>query len=268
MRKLLQFACVLILSASCHASVGLVQSTAGGFAGGTVASLATITTSAAGYSGSTTVGSLLCLVLYMTSNTGGVANNNPAVSGGYGGSWTSGTMGPSAISDDGGNNNGATVIYWIANAPSMSPSQTTTVQGINAGLISGTVKIEFTLYEFNGVANPIVTELSGNGVTNDENAGGTPTVPFGLTTANTDLILVALIAAPGGSNLTAGSGYTLGINATTATVGQLEYQLNATPGKTSAAFTGSESFWGVTAMAFKAAPAGGGVIQRHRGSVF
>jgi len=70
---------------------------------------------------------------------------------------------------------------------------------------------------------------------------------------NEGAVLVILSAAGAGStNLTAGSGYTLGISATVATYGQVEYQLNAAPGQTTAAFTGTEPYWGTVAMAFAA----------------
>lgn len=277
MRKILQFACVLLIASRCFCSIALVQSKAGGSASGSVAFLGTVTTNAVGFSSTTGAGNLLVLVIWQNGGTTGdvISITTMPISGGYSPSdWLSAAANQSAGNDDGGITYCSGVgIFAIPNAPSMTSSQTTTVTARNNGA-AGTIKVEFAMYEFSGVAaSPIydLTSFDGQGVDfigDSGTPGGNWVSGFGISpTAHTDLIIVAM-QAQAGSNLTAGTGYTLGINASVATIGQVMYQLNAPPGQTSASFVGSDNFWSVAALAFNAASAGGGSVSRHKGSVF
>jgi IPT/TIG domain/Viral BACON domain len=232
----------------------LVQSIIGGTCSASVAANGSITTSAGGFAAPTTAGNLLVLVLYTygTSSFGtGVSWSNPAIGGGYSADWSSGPFGPSTVVSPANPNIGwEGAIYWIADAPSMSPSQTTTVEitnDINVG--PQTIQAEFDLYEFSGVVNPAVYDLTDNGAMNSGTSSA-PSVSFSAT-ANEDLILVLLQNDSG--NLSPGSGYTLGINSTEAPYGQLEYQLGAAAGQTSSGFTGTATDWSIAAIAFSVA---------------
>jgi hypothetical protein len=231
----------------------LVQSTVGGSASGSIASSANITSSAAGFSGSTTTGNLILLVVWVTNIGGGGISlpTPPAISGGYSGSFSSNQ----AAFWKNGFNQQDCLLYWIANAPSMSPSNTVTVTASNVGIHTGTVSVEFDLYEFGNIVNPVVIETNLNVSHSNVLSNSTPATTF-TATANTNLIVSVLCAGDPGANISAGSGYTLGFNAAVALTGQMQYQLSAPPGQTSSSFTGTEPYWGCLTVAFKT-PASG-----------
>lgn len=273
MRMSKKLALVLFLCAALTSSfASLVQSAAGGSASGTVASGGSITTSAAGFAGSTVSGDLLIIVIYVTSvvpggDFAGLNFDDPVVSGGYSGSFlfnAEGYWGDTTSSLGEGN----AAIYYLGNAPSMSPTQTVTVQANNGASVTATLAVEFDLYEFNNVVFPLVMDLGIDGVSRDSHTASVPSNTFSSTT-HTNLILSAFTSqASGGSNISAGSGYTLGINASTAVVGQMQYQLAAAPAQTSAAFSGaSQGLWGAAAISFEVntSPPIGSGVKRHRG---
>lgn len=246
----------------------LVQSRIGGSASGSVAGHGNITTTAAGFSNPTTAGNLLLMIVYTKSIGTGIVFDPPVIASGYSRVWQSIDNAGSYLSVPSGNEGGAS-IYFIDNAPSMSILQTTTIRMLNQSASTSTLAIEFDLYEWSGIVVPLVVELTippdpFTGVINSD-VGGTPNVNFtaagSVPTINTNLMLVAMSAVPG-INLTAGSGYTLGINASAATLGQFQYQSSAPPGQTSATFNGTvPSDWGIVAIAFKDGPAAIPILQ-------
>ncbi len=226
-------------------AAALVQSNVGGSFSGSVASGAVANTSAAGFASATAAGNLLIAIVY--SSGPGVANyevDAPTTIGGYSGAWSQ--LNGSNWGD--GTTDARVAIMYIAGAPAMSPVQTTTQPIQNHDTGSQTLTIDFDLYEFSGV-NGAVNELNDS---NDNQTGGTPGGIFGFSTADTDLIIAAFIAEPG-SNISAGSGYTLGINSSLVTVGQMQYQLNAPPGQTAVSFSSTEPQWGCCYVSFQGA---------------
>ena len=272
MRKLLTLAlfCLLfcLLTTAGFGSATLVQSNAGGSASGSVLSYGTLTTSAGGFSGSTGTGHLLVFVGYVTcygAAPGSISSYAPVISGGYGGSFVG--DGPFSYWESGADG-GQAIFDRIENAPSMSSAQTITWKVRNNNSGTATMQAEFELYEFGNLPSSPTLDLTTYGITSNSQPIGTPTISFSAT-ANTDLIIVAHSAINTGSNILAGSGYTLGIDATTAVIGQTEYNLNASSGQTSAAFTGSENTWGIAAMAFSVLGSSpSSAVPRHRGSIF
>jgi len=237
----------------------LVQQCVGGSASGSVLDSGMLTTSAAGFLSATTPGNLLVLVLYIKQigNAGGLAYNGPNISGGYSQNWAAVGV-PSAFYQDSVHGlpfgtEGTVSIYYIPNAPSMSLSQLTTVEYVNESGVTTTTSIEFDLYEYDDIANPLVTDLGVNGKSKNSQTSSTPNITFHTATVNKDLMIVAY-QSDAGSNLSAGSGYTLGENATVATLGQMQYQVNAPIGQTSASFSGAPlANWCLAAVSFKAA---------------
>ncbi|MGD1214312.1 MAG: hypothetical protein ABR861_04920 [Terriglobales bacterium] len=244
-------------------AIALVQSNAGGSASGSgsasYGSPFTLTSSAVGFGSPTTPGNLLVCVVWFNFTTATLASfgaNAAPTTPGFtwtqapytSGEWDTGNPGASGFAG----------IYYVADAAAMSAL--TTVLGevtINAGggtTVSGAA-VEFALYEFSGVAtSPLDT---GGFELWDAGSPSTPAISTDLPTTTTDLVIACLSAKPGGS-LLAGSGFTLGISASVATIGQSEYQLNVAAGSVPVAFTGTESYWVVAAVAFKAASGSGG----------
>ena len=270
MRKLLTLAlfCLLfcLLTTATFGAATLVQSNAGGSVTGSVLSLGTLTTSAGGFSGSTGTGHLIVFVGYIVCHgaaPGSISDFAPAIGGGYG---TSFAGGPGAYWES-GTEGGLVSVRHISNAPSMSPSQTITWQVRNNNSGTATMQAEFALYEFGNIPSSPVLDLGSSGVYADSQPIGTPAISFSAS-ANTDLIIVAHASINTGANILAGSGYTLGIDATTAVIGQTEYNLDASPGQTSAAFNGSENTWGIAAMAFSVLGSSpSSAVPRHPGFV-
>ncbi len=259
----------LSLSSLSFATVTLVQSNAGGSATGSIVQGGTLTTNAVAFSNSTVAGNLLVCLAYSTGVGAGVASL-PVINGTYGSSFGSSGASTPVEAEWKNSSTGAlgfVQISWIGNAPSMNNSTNTiTVTTINDGTGTQTLAVEFDLYEFSGVLNPLSIQFAQINVCSVGCTSGTPTVSFGGSTTNTDLILVAQVSQPG-ANIAAGSGYILGINATVAVIGQLQYQLNAPAGQTSASFSGSEPKWEATVVTFEAIPSGATVVPRHQGFV-
>ena len=259
MRKIVVLLLLFALAPLSLASIGFVQSGLGGSASGTLAThSSTLVSSAAGYGTPTTNGDLLVCVAWFTFTTPSSSSIGPSVvptTAGF--SWVE----VSDIEWSSGNpgNYGFVSVYYILNAAPMSG--TTTVSGTLGGTSGSATaaSVEFSLYEFSGVASLA-------NFTNASNNTGTPSIPTaGNVSAITgDLIFTAMSAYPG-SNISNGTGYTLGVNAIVATIGQMQYNLSAPSGSVSTAFNGTEPYWVVLAPYFKAttiAP-----VPRHRGFV-
>lgn len=215
--------------------IALLQSNAGGHASGATPQ----TSTAVGFTNNTTAGSLLVCVSYASSSTGTPTINTPTTSGF---AWT---LAESATSSAG---NARVIIHYIANASSMSTSTTTTVEATNT---SGTVAVEFDLYEFSNVAASTPID---DGEFSDNGSGTNPATATSLSTSATDLIIVA--ACGNGTNGTHGTNYTLGINASHqqgGTAGQMQYILNQAKGTIATSFAGgtyTTGDWGCAAVAF------------------
>jgi hypothetical protein len=245
-------------------AIALVQSNGGGSA--IVSVIGTAATGAVGFSNPTTTGNLLvCVAWFEASNTSNINITGSGILGvlnsaGY--VWTEATTGAFENAQLGYAEGGIVQIYYIANAPSMNPSVTNTFEAACGA--SQTVYLEFSLYEFSGVETSSPLELVAAGADTPYAPVGyippTPSTPnpgsFGPI-ANTDLVIAAFAGDvfQGAGNISAGSGFTLGINASTA-VGQTQYQLNAAPGLAAAPFSGTEPAWVCCVAAFKAASGG------------
>jgi hypothetical protein len=236
-------------------SIALVQSALGGNVSGTAGTTpTTLTTSAAGFSSNTTAGNVLvCVVFgrYTSTHSGFFSGLNFLTPVTMGITWVA-AVGPS-WNDSTNTTGGGAQIFYAANAPSISSSTTTTVQIQSSGSgsqVGGPMSGEFMLYEFSGVAHssPIDTFRS------PAHSTGTPN-PGTMVTSKTDLIMSIFSGDSG--NISAGPGYSLGINATVPTTGQLQYELNVAPGSVATAFSGSQTNYGASAVAFKGLPASG-----------
>jgi hypothetical protein len=239
-----------LLASACF-GITLVQSNAGGSATGT--SLGQLTTSAVGFTSTTTPGSLLVLIGWASvsgagcGNPGWISTTTPGFSWTFGGQQTNGASPFCPWS----------VFLYIANAASMATSVHTTLTVGYSG--SGPETVEFSLYEFSGVASSSPLETQNN----PTGTGSTPSV--GVTITHTDLVLFAYCGQPG-SNLSNGAGYNVGVNAAVAVVGQAEYALAVAPGTSTAAFSGgTNARWAGVLAAFKPAIS---TAARSRGYVF
>lgn len=227
----------------------LVQSRLGGSGSqGSTAAPWTLTSSAVGFSSTTTAGNFLICACYgrISSATVGTGNGNlvPTTTGI---TWTSATL--NAWSTTPGTTGGSLNIYYAANAPSITSATTTTVAHSIAGSgFSAAMSVEFALYEFSGVAT--TSPVDATRATSQST--GTPGVG-NITTSNTDLLVVGF--SGNSANATAGSGFTLGVNMTVSTTGQLQYKFSVPPGTNATAFTpGSQTNFAALAVGFKSAP--------------
>lgn len=261
-------AILLCVTSHCFAAITLVQSTAGGSvsASGSGVGPTTYTTSAAGFSSPTTPGNLLVCVFwgnYQSTNgvaVGALGLQFPTTSGF---TWT-GVRAVFGWQTGGNLNSGQFGVSYIANAPLMNPSDLTTESTVLLGNSGGNynVQVEFTLYEFSGAAtsSPVEQNIVATGSSSSPNPG-----TITIVNAN-DMIFVGHAGNRSGTNASVGAGYTLGINATVAILGQVQYQTSVTTGAHATAFSGSIPNWGAMAVAFKPAASVG--VPRRRGYVF
>src|SRR5208282_6844498 len=220
-------------------AIALVQSNAGGHATGTT----TATTSAVGYTSNTTANNLLVLIAWAIGSSSTLATPPPIstpVTSGF--TWT---LAKSATWADTDTIEGGRVsIYYIENAAQMLSSTTTTVTATKVGS-SPSVTVEFSLYEFSGVATSSSLETSASTI----NGSASDPSTANLSISNTDLIISAY-QSEGGGNIAKGSAYTLGVNAAYATAGQTQYILNQAAGSVNTAWGSSQNIWGCAAVAF------------------
>lgn len=254
---------IIILFLTTSAFTSLVQSNAGGFKSTSSTTPFTATTSAVGFGSDTTAGDFLVLIAWATT-TGTSTLDNPSFTGvptTSGFTWTAGSGALWNGSSD--HSAGLVGMYYIQNAAAMSSSTTTTITASAPGSgVSLTLKVEFALYEFSGVAHSSALDTSAT------LSGSSSTPATGnLTTTATDLVIVAYSADPnGGANISQGSGYALGVNATTATIGQAQYRTIASGSIATAFSGGTEPNWGAIAMAFK--PLASVAVPRRHGTIF
>ncbi len=243
----------------------LLQSARGGSASGFGATIpypngsASFSSSSAGFGSATTAGSLLLFVAWLSADyspnpfsaqacTFAISPSTPGFS------WSNLTAGNTWVDGSPAYREGAISVSYIANAPSMSPSDLTTAAVlIHEGLYGGTVSaaaVEFVLFEFGASASFSLDAIIANG-----NQSGTATLidPQAITTAAADLV-IAVCHADSGSP-TPGSGYTAGLgSAVVAGYGAVQYELASAVGVNSTAFSGSSGHWTALACAFDLAP--------------
>jgi hypothetical protein len=214
-----------------------IQSKDGGSGSGSTSA----TSSAVGYASTTTAGSLLVLVAWAQGSSGGTASLGGLTVSTPGFTWTlAGTV--QTFSASSGHFAGALGVYYITGASAMATTTHTTVSVTGAGNVS--TEVEFSLYEFGPCNGALDTTQSGSG------SSSAPSTT-NLATSFRDLIFVAFYAQNGSSPSTAGSGYTLGVSATSITVGQAQYALAVNAGSIATAFVGNQLPWVCVSAAFK-----------------
>lgn len=255
MKRLITMIVLCLISGQCFAIASLTQSNLAGHGSGTTSASAT-----GSYNGNTSPGSLLVLAVWST----GTQISNSSTSFGLsvpGFTWSvSGTAGTGIVS---GTSIVAVAVYYIGNAPTMASSVITTVTASNA--TASAMKVEFALLEFGGIVT--VSPQTGQNGTPTPHSGGTPGVIISdgiLAPGGTNLIIMAMAAT--GSNISAGSGFTLGPNGTYVTVGQVQYRAGYPETPATLSFSGTETLWSLTAGVFTESSTGG--VPRHQGTVF
>ena len=274
MKKLLTLAlfCLLfcLLTTAAFGAATLVQSNAGGSASATFTAGGTLTTNAVGFSSNTGLGHhLFCVVWVQESGGGeltGVAYNHiAATTSGFSWACLGAQCGDASPYEDNATATkyGITAVYEIANAAVMSTATTTVVTAVvPSGDHCVVCTLEFSLYEFAGVGayiSPLLAPAGSN--------TGTPSNPAEIwaCTPSPCFMFFSLIGFPG-SNLTAASGWTLGVNASVATIGQVVYNLSLS-GSTTAQFVGALGLWDMYGAHYALASSPSSAVPRHPGFV-
>lgn len=263
MRRLLVFLPIL---ACCLAhGMALVQSALGGNASGGSGSVPGYSETTTSYSLTTSNGNLVIVPVWSSWSTAQVMSYSPGVSitipagvtwSHAASSWLVGNPG----------NGGRLDVFYMFGAPAINTNVTATISfGGSGGHTISSVNIEFSVYEFSGIKTTTALDTSAS---NNDNSGSGTTVDAGtLTTTATDLLIACFQSIPG-SNISAGTSYTLGPSALVATIGQCQYRLNVNAGSVATAFGGTETYWGALAFAFKPPALPPSSVPRHQGSVF
>lgn len=235
-------------------SIALAQSFLGGNGTNTAITPYNLVTSAT-FPNPVAAGS--CIVMYAASKTN-IFNSSPTlqsnVTGGPFTNWNQISTSIAIASP------AATRQVWIAylpNSPAITAGDTITATFVMGGSgINTTLIAEFAVYVFTGVQTtgskfaPLETSHVLNGTSSTPSTAN-------LVISNTDLILSAFVGDSG--NLSAGTGYTPGINMSVCTFGALQYILNQAPGSIATAFSGgTESNWAASSGALKPAPPSAG----------
>jgi hypothetical protein len=247
--------------------MSLLQSVLGSNISGTGTSPFTVGTCTVNLPQTTQAGSLLVIFAASTTHshtTGQVELPNavPSISGIPNGNW----RGPAGNlwHDSGRTNGGQANILFIANAPSIPAGTAINVTFSYPGSgITYDGVCEFAFYEFSGIyqtPSPLTAPVDTSRSLNFDNPAtpttGTPTVNASTnysTTVNNDLVIVGFAGNSG--NVSAGTGYTLGLNMTAAGTAQMQYAFNVPSGaQTGANFTGTETLFSAFAVAFKPLP--------------
>jgi len=196
----------------------------------------------------TTAGSLLVIIVYWhtTGATPPATGGAGFPSGGSGLTWRQ-TISGGYLS---GGNRASTEIFYAGNAPQQASGTVFTLSGFAGnGFGVGTALYECVLYEFTGIIASTSTGVLENASAILSTQSASTPHTANLTTTKTDLIIASFIGT--GSAITAGSGYTLGIDSTNISgIGQLQYALNVSPGSIATSFTGTQALWGGFSIAF------------------
>ena len=225
-------------------SIVLRQSKAGGSGSGS----SSATSSGVGFASNTLANSLLVCVVWATGSSvaAGTLGITAPVTSGF--TWTL-AVAAAQWNDPSGPNRGKVSIFYIAGAGAMATTTTTAVGATETGT-SPTCGVEFSLYEFTGVATSSPLETSSSAV--DSTGSSTDPAPGSLTTSNTDLIL-SCYQCESASNLAANTsaGFTLGVNAASETTGQTQYILNEASGTIVTSWPSTQAYWAAATVAFK-----------------
>jgi hypothetical protein len=270
MNKILAILALLISSALPSFGVAtLVQSTLGGHNTATLSTGGTLTSSAVAFTNNTAggTGDLVVMVVWVRQDAvGGTVHGllSTAFSCMTSGvTWTNtASLGFGEFIDNAtAHHAGDEYVCYSIGGSSISNSTTSTASVTLPSNNNVTASIEFALFEFSGV-NAFVSPILGP----PPNDTGTATNPAESSSvgASPRLIILNLVGFPG-SNLTAASGWTLGPNAGTATIGQTSYNLGAT-GTISTQFSGTLGLWAMSGPAFSLLTSSTSV-PRHRGFV-
>jgi hypothetical protein len=255
--------CAVAITVPCFAISSLVQGNLAGHASASGGSGNTTATATGSFTSNTTANNLLVLVVWATGTQIPSSATTFATPTTPGYTWIgAGSAGTGIVSGTAIN---ATVVYYIPDAPAMSSSAVTTVAA--SCEFASTVNVEFDLLEFQGIkTSSPYTGQNGNAT---PQSGGTPGIFVSagiLASSGTNLVIIAMSAQ--GTNIGAGTGFTLGPNATVATIGQVQY-ISGYPRTTATlSFNGSETKWVLTADVFTEAAAVSTAVPRHKGWVF
>jgi hypothetical protein len=268
MRKSLKIGAFLLASLPCFGIGSVVQSNLGGNVTSSAAADTPCTASPTGHFATTTTsGNTLVLVAWGVSTTNSVFSVTM--------SWSASTSGVTWIPNSGNRSvlnsspvqiNGVAMFYAPANA-SVSSGTTVTVTGAanwDGNTSTSSCAFEFALYEITGLTNPSVDYSGATGLSQTSSTPST-TWSFSGFSAFTGFVIQAF-AGGGSTNLTAGSGYTLGPSATTAIVGQTQYAGGQSHAGT-ASYVGTSPYW--VSLMFWIADGSStvSVVRRHRGFV-
>lgn len=232
----------------------LLQSNSGGFG---TASANTITSSAVGFSSTTTAGSLLVMIVWSNSTHFGLPLVvTPATSGL---TWLRAGVGEAFYVDFSGSPVYADAsIFYCSNAPSIASSVTSTATAAEG--LSTSTQVEFALLEIAvaGGGQIAATTLSGGpnpGLAIAESADKTGTPPNNSVSPTTTSAIISALRSETVTAFTAGTGFTLGPSSSHVTkVGQSLYALNEPAGTIPVAFAGTSTLYGMLTVAFAIAP--------------
>lgn len=246
-------------------AIGLVQSQLGGSisTSGNLNGSGQFPMSCSGsFNNQTVAGNTIVVIIWVTA----ITDVTSGAAGSVGGGTTTGISGSpnttrsanTGYFSGGGSKIEGVFVKVTNNASSIGPLNTITANAtLNAGNLSleavPFAKMEFALLEFSGVAN--TGEDAGQSGNFNNTGVSSPVQATGALTHASDLILSAFTSQEAGSPLPAGSGYTLGPSAAVATIGQMEYWLNAPIGTYNGNFGGSLPYWVMAWTSMKAAAA-------------
>ncbi len=263
-RFLLIIGICLALGGEGFAVGSVVQKNLGGNASGTSACSSGITATG-NYASNTTAGSTLALVIWGSAGTSSIDpfTFTPATSGV---TWTHNSSAIPVTHHDSANSLSHALDYWWAIGAGSVGSGTNT--SVSASISSASsCKVEFALFELAGITS---NALDSGHIPGFGTSSSTPSA----STLNTEgfpgtytYFVLASFGGEGSTNLTAGSGFTLGETAVSAIVGQSEYAGGVTISQ-AIAFTGTNPYWLCGYVAFVDGVVSSSIVPRHRGWVF
>lgn len=198
-----------------------------------------------------------CIVVFGSATTNVFSSSptmNPSVTGGPTANWVSSSG--TSINIAAPASTRSCYIYYLQNCPAINAGDSISVPFTVGGSgVSTQITAEFAVYVFTGVLAG-ANKFSPQDVTRNNNGTASTPSTTNIVTTKTDLILAGFVGDSG--NISAGAGYTLGINMSVATFGQLQYILNQPAGSIATAFSGgTESHWAMGVSSLKPAVAVG-----------
>jgi len=259
-------AAILLLIGSAFGSGTAVQVALGGHAtGANNAACQAGITATGNYPVNTTIGNTLILYIWGSSPTVSNLNGNMAYSVTTSGvTWTQANGSwVGQLFDNVNHIVKQTSAYGVFNAASISSGTTISVNAITASNQISSCNVEFVLFEISGLTSSAFV----SGVLAGTLAGTTPSGSMTGTAGHTGFVIFGF-SGEGSSALTAGTGYTLGPNAVTTVLGQIEYA-SAQPTSVTASFAGGANpGWVGTGLWFTDGVISATSVARHQGSVF